>query len=204
MRGPGDAVFSGSVIRQGEIGAPVYATGANTYFGKMAELVQDVLTVSHFQQAVLEIGKFLILLALGMVAVITVVSIIRGEPILTTLQFVLVLTVAAIPVAIPTVLSVAGSLMIFLTSTRGPFWSIRPARILLLAVTGSAAPATLLAVYGVFITPIGWGRALFVWGYALLWFLATDRVKLFAYVILDPTNTKTPSDVAPQIAKASL
>jgi H+-transporting ATPase len=105
-RGPGDAVFSGSVIRQGEIDALVYGTGANTYFGQTAELVQDVQTASHFQKAVLRIGKFLILLALGMVVLITVVSILRGEPFLTTLQFVLVLTVAAIPVAMPTVLSV--------------------------------------------------------------------------------------------------
>ncbi len=37
---------------------------------------------------------------------IVVVSILRGDPILTTLQFALVLTVAAIPVAMPTVLSV--------------------------------------------------------------------------------------------------
>ncbi len=103
---PGDAVFSGSIIRQGEIGALVYATGADTYFGKTAELVQDAATVSHFQQAVLKIGKFLILLALVLVSVIVVVSIIRGDPILTTLQFALVLTVAAIPVAMPTVLSV--------------------------------------------------------------------------------------------------
>ena len=35
----GDAVFSGSIVRQGEIGALVYATGANTYFGKTAALV---------------------------------------------------------------------------------------------------------------------------------------------------------------------
>jgi H+-transporting ATPase len=100
-------------------------------------------------------------------------------------------------------LSVAGSLTIYLTRTRGPFWSIRPARILLLAVTGSEALATLLAVYGVFMTPIGWGRALFVWGYALLWFLATDRVKLLAYRILDPIKTKTPSSVALQLAEVS-
>ncbi len=91
-------------------------------------------------------------------------------------------------------LSVAGSLTIYLTRTRGPFWSIRPARILLLAVSGSELLATLLAVYGVFMTPIGWGRALFVWGYALVWFLATDRVKLLAYRILDPTKTETLSD----------
>ena len=103
---PGDAVFSGSIIRQGEISALVYATGADTYFGKTAELVQDAATVSHFQQAVLKIGKFLILLALALVSVIVVVSVLRGDPILTTLQFALVLTVAAIPVAMPTVLSV--------------------------------------------------------------------------------------------------
>jgi H+-transporting ATPase len=105
-RETGDAVFSASIIRQGEIGALVYGTGANTYFGTTAELVQDAQTVSHFQRAVLRIGKFLILLALVMVAVITIVSIIRGNGILTTLQFALVLTVAAIPVAMPTVLSV--------------------------------------------------------------------------------------------------
>jgi H+-transporting ATPase len=104
--GPGGAVFSGSIIRQGEIGALVYATGAGTYFGKTAELVQDAQTVSHFQRAVLKIGTFLIIFAVAMVAVITVVSIVRGDPVLDTLQFALVLTVAAIPVAMPTVLSV--------------------------------------------------------------------------------------------------
>ncbi len=105
-RKSGDAVFSGSIIRQGEIGALVYATGANTYFGKTAELVQDAHTVSHFQKAVLKIGNYLIALAVGLVSVIILASVIRGDRILTTLQFALVLTVAAIPVAMPTVLSV--------------------------------------------------------------------------------------------------
>jgi H+-transporting ATPase len=105
-RKPGEPVFSASIIRRGEIGAMVYATGANTYFGKTAELVQEAQTVSHFQRAVLKIGTFLIILAAALVSVITIVSIVRGNPILTTLQFALVLTVAAIPVAMPTVLSV--------------------------------------------------------------------------------------------------
>jgi H+-transporting ATPase len=103
---PGDAVFSGSILRRGEIGALVYATGANTYFGKTAELVQDTHTVSHFQRAVLKIGNYLIILAVALVTVIVVASLLRGDPIVTTLQFALVLTVAAIPVAMPTVLSV--------------------------------------------------------------------------------------------------
>ena len=89
-------------------------------------------------------------------------------------------------------LSVAGHLTIFLARTRGPFWSIRPARVLLLAVLGTQALATLIAVYGVFMTPLGWGYAALVWGYALVWFLLTDRVKLLAYRILDPVTNKTP------------
>jgi H+-transporting ATPase len=98
-------------------------------------------------------------------------------------------------------LSVAGHLTIFLTRTRGPFWSIRPARILWGAVLGTQIVATLIAVYGLFMTPLGWGWALFVWGYALVWFLVNDRVKLFAYRIFDPAKTRTPSDLMPQIAK---
>ncbi len=105
-RKAGEAIFSGSIIRQGEIGAMVYATGANTYFGKTAELVQGAKTVSHFQRAVLKIGDYLIILAAVLVATIIGVAIYRGDPILSTLQFALVLTVAAIPVAMPTVLSV--------------------------------------------------------------------------------------------------
>jgi len=105
-RKSGEAVFSGSIIRQGEIGALVYATGANTYFGKTAQLVQEAHTVSHFQRAVLKIGDYLIILAVALVAVIITVAIFRGDTILTALQFALVLTVAAIPVAMPTVLSV--------------------------------------------------------------------------------------------------
>ena len=103
---PGEAVFSGSIIRRGEIGALVYATGGKTYFGKTAQLVETAHTTSHFQQAVLRIGNYLIVLAVVLVAVIIGVGLYRGDPILTTLQFALVLTVAAIPVAMPTVLSV--------------------------------------------------------------------------------------------------
>jgi H+-transporting ATPase len=82
-------------------------------------------------------------------------------------------------------LSVAGHLTVFVTRTRGPFWSIKPARILLLAVIGTQLTATFIAVYGLGMTPIGWGWAGMVWGYALAWFLVNDRVKLLAYNIFD-------------------
>ncbi len=101
-------------------------------------------------------------------------------------------------------LSVAGHLTIFQTRTRGPFWSIRPARVLWMAVLGTQMLATLIAVYGLFMAPLGWGWALIVWGYAVAWFLVTDP-KLLAYRVFDPTVApllaKEPFDVTPQIAK---
>jgi len=103
---PGAAVFSGSIIKRGETDAMVYATGTHTYFGKTAELVQSAHTVSHFQRAVLKIGNYLIILAVVLVAVIVTVALFRHDPALSTLEFALVLLVAAIPVAMPTVLSV--------------------------------------------------------------------------------------------------
>jgi H+-transporting ATPase len=105
-RKPGEAVFSGSIIKRGEADAMVYATGEKTYFGKTAQLAQEAMTVSHFQRAVLKIGDYLIALAVALVAVIVTVALFRHDPILSTLEFALVLLVAAIPVAMPTVLSV--------------------------------------------------------------------------------------------------
>jgi H+-transporting ATPase len=105
-RKSGAVVYSGSIVRHGEIEALVYGTGTNTYFGKTARLVEEAHTVSHFQKAVLKIGDYLIVIALALVILILTVALFRGDNMLTTLEFVLILTVAAIPVAMPTVLSV--------------------------------------------------------------------------------------------------
>jgi H+-transporting ATPase len=102
----GDPAYSGAIAKLGEMKGLVTATGMNTYFGKTARLVQSAKTTSHFQQAVLHIGNFLIFSTLGLVALILVVALYRGDPWLETVQFALILTVAAIPVALPAVLSV--------------------------------------------------------------------------------------------------
>ena len=101
-----DLAYSGSVIRQGEMNGLVVATGLNTFFGKTAKLVSEARTISHFQKAVIKIGNYLVVLAAFMVAIIFMVSFYRHESFLDTLQFALVLTIAAIPVALPAVLSV--------------------------------------------------------------------------------------------------
>ena len=105
-----DVGYSGSIVRQGEMNGLVTAIGAKTYFGKTTKLVEEGKTQSHFQKAIVRIGDYLIVLALMLVAVIVLVSLFQGQSILGILQFALVLTVAAIPAALPAVLSVTMAL----------------------------------------------------------------------------------------------
>ena len=102
----GDIAYSGSIVRQGQMKGIVTATGSKTYFGITAKLVETAGTVSHFQRAVLKIGNFLIIITIVLIFIILMAALYRHTPFLETLQFSLVLTVAAIPVALPAVLSV--------------------------------------------------------------------------------------------------
>ncbi len=102
----GDVVYSGAIARQGEMVALVVATGSHTFFGRTAQLVEHAGAVSHFQKAVLAIGDYLIYLSLALVSVLVLVQMFRHTPLLELVQFALILTVASIPVAMPTVLSV--------------------------------------------------------------------------------------------------
>jgi H+-transporting ATPase len=101
-----DIAYLGSIVRMGQMNGLVTATGMNTLFGHAAKLTESVKAVSHFQKAVIKIGNFLILTTLGLVAVILIISLYRGDPLVQTVLFALILTVAAIPVALPAVLSV--------------------------------------------------------------------------------------------------
>ncbi len=105
-RAVGGQVYSGSVVSRGQANAVVYAVGAASFFGRTTALVQGAGTVSHFQHAVLQIGKYLIYGALILVALITAASMLRGEPWANTVEFALVVIIASVPVAMPAVLSV--------------------------------------------------------------------------------------------------
>jgi H+-transporting ATPase len=105
-RSAGEVLYSGAVVIRGEGDALVYATGEGSFFGRTTALVATAGTVSHFQQAVLKIGRYLIVLALVLVTLTLAVSLARGNPVLQTVEFALVVTIASVPVALPAVLSV--------------------------------------------------------------------------------------------------
>ena len=101
-----DIAYSGAIVRQGEMDASVVGTGITTFFGRTAKLVEKAKAGSHFQKAVIRIGNYLIALAAIMVSTVFVVTLLRAANPLELLQFALVLIVAAIPVAMPAVLTV--------------------------------------------------------------------------------------------------
>ncbi len=105
-----DTVYSGSIIKQGEMTALVTATGGNTFLGRTAGLVAGAETTSEFQNTIMHIGNFLVVSAVAVGFIMAFVLLIHGQGFMTTLQYVLLLIVASIPVAMPAVLSVTMAL----------------------------------------------------------------------------------------------
>ncbi|KAL2338192.1 hypothetical protein Fmac_012638 [Flemingia macrophylla] len=106
-RNPGDEVYSGSTVKQGELEAVVIATGVHTFFGKAAHLVDSTNQEGHFQKVLTAIGNFCICsIAVGMVIEIIVMYPIQHRPYRSGIDNLLVLLIGGIPIAMPTVLSV--------------------------------------------------------------------------------------------------
>ncbi|WP_281383642.1 HAD-IC family P-type ATPase [Candidatus Competibacter phosphatis] len=106
----GEVAFSGSIAKQGEMVAVVTGTGANTFFGRTAKLVETAGAKSHLQESVLQIGNFLIFFALTLIVVLSAVELYWGTSFIHLLKLALILLVASIPVAMPAVLSVTMAL----------------------------------------------------------------------------------------------
>jgi H+-transporting ATPase len=103
-----DAAYANTIVKQGEMLAVVVNTATNTNFHTVVALVAKASLEerSHFQKMVIRIGDFLIALTVALVVLIVMVALFRHEPLLEIARFALVLAVAAIPVALPAVLSV--------------------------------------------------------------------------------------------------
>ncbi len=103
-----EVAYANTIVKQGEMLAMVVNTGMQTNFSSVVSLVANASLKerSHFQKMVIQIGNFLILITIALVLLIIMVSLFRHEPLLEIVRFALVLTVAAIPVALPAVLSV--------------------------------------------------------------------------------------------------
>ena len=82
-------------------------------------------------------------------------------------------------------LIIAGHSTLYVTRAEGWFWERPwPSPLLFGATFGTEILGTLIAVYGFIITAIGWEYALWIWLYALVWFVIDDAIKVLTYRML--------------------
>lgn len=116
---PGDLVYSGSIVKKGEVTGVVTATGARTYFGKTTQLVQLAKPKLHMEKVISDLMKWLLVLVVSLLFVAAAASWFRGLNLLDFLSLALVLIVAAIPVALPTMFTITMALGSFELAKKG-------------------------------------------------------------------------------------
>jgi H+-transporting ATPase len=106
----GDQVYSGSIIRRGEITGIVVGTGAHTFFGKTTELVKIAKPKLHMEEVISQVVKWLLVIVVVLLGAALVFSAIEGQNLLYLLPLALVLLVSAIPVALPAMFTITMAL----------------------------------------------------------------------------------------------
>ena len=109
-RNDGESVYSGSVIKRGEATCKVTATGAESYFGKTAELIKSAKTKGHLEELILKIVRYFVMIDGILVALIFAYALINKMNFDEMLPFALILLVASIPVALPVTFTLATAL----------------------------------------------------------------------------------------------
>ena len=106
-RAPAEVLSSGSIVRRGEGNGVVMLTGAKTYFGRTTELVQEARPKLHIEAVVANVVRWLFVIVGAVLAVVIVMSLIRGAPLIEMVPLMLVLLMSAVPVALPVMFTVS-------------------------------------------------------------------------------------------------
>ena len=106
-----DMVYAGSVVRVGEATCIVVRTGESTGYGKMATLMESAKPKHHLQGTIMHIVKYLIAIDIAIIVILFgygFFSLHVGASGL--LQFLLIVFLASVPVALPSAFTVAMAL----------------------------------------------------------------------------------------------
>ncbi|MDD5176349.1 MAG: plasma-membrane proton-efflux P-type ATPase [Sterolibacterium sp.] len=106
-KAPGAVLSSGSVVRRGEGNGVVILTGAQTYFGRTTELVQEARPQLHIDRVVARIVRWLFLVVGILLGMVVVISLLRGTPLLAMVPLMLILLMSAIPLSLPVMFTVS-------------------------------------------------------------------------------------------------
>ncbi len=101
-----DVLSSGSIVRRGEATGVVILTGARTYFGRTTELVREARPKLHIEAVVSKVVRWLFVIVGVLLAVVVVLSVVRGVSLLDLVPLLLVLLMSAVPVALPVMFTI--------------------------------------------------------------------------------------------------
>jgi len=107
--GAGFETYAGALVRRGESVAMVIATGERTKFGRTAELVRSAKVESSQQKTILHVVRNLALFNGAVTLLLTAYALMLHMPIVDILPLVLVAVLASIPVALPSMFTLAAT-----------------------------------------------------------------------------------------------
>lgn len=106
----GEMLSSGSIVRRGEGNGVVLLTGAKTYFGRTTQLVQTARPKLHIEAVISKVVRWLFVIVGALLAVVIIMSLLRGAPLVEMVPLMLVLLMSAVPVALPVMFTVSMAL----------------------------------------------------------------------------------------------
>ena len=133
--GAGALAFAGALVRRGEAVAEVIATGERTKFGRTAELVRTAVVESSQQKTVLRVVRNLVLFNGAVTLLLGGYAFAISMPLSEIVPLVLVALLSSIPVALPSMFTLAAAVGARSLASRGvlpttsPPWTKRPASI---------------------------------------------------------------------------
>ncbi len=107
--GVGTETYAGALVRRGEAVAQVTATGARTKFGRTAELVRSAKVESSEQKAILRVVRNLALFNGAVTVLLTIYALLLPMPRGDIIPLILVAILASIPVALPSMFTLAAA-----------------------------------------------------------------------------------------------
>ena len=105
-----EMLYSGSVVKRGEVTGFVVSTGAKTYFGKTVQLVQVAKPKLHMEEVTSRVVKWLVIIVSSFLCLALVLTALKGTNLIEILPLAVVLLVSAIPVALPTMFTISMAL----------------------------------------------------------------------------------------------
>jgi H+-transporting ATPase len=108
--GPGVRAYAGGLVRRGEATALVVATGAQTKFGRTAELVRTAHVESTQEKTVVRVVRNLAIFNGAIIALLVTFAVARRMPGGDVIHLVLTAVLASVPVALPATFTLAAAL----------------------------------------------------------------------------------------------